>query len=298
MNANRKKDKVLILAGKDRGKQGEVVEVLRDAGRVLVAKLNLVKRHTPCDGADEPAGIREKESAAAHLERHARLPEMREGDAPQIRSSVGRHKGAGLPEMWRDDRFMSKTATVGSKIKERYTTFVIAEMMKRHSYANRFQVPRLQKVVVSMGVNDAREDIKSMDVAAGELTAIAGQKPQVRRAKKSISNFKLREGMPIGLRVTLRGTRMFEFLDRFITAAVPRIRDFRGLDPKAFDGQGNYNLGLNEQHIFPEVQMDKSPKVRGMNITIVTTAEGDDSARDMLQLLGFPFKAAEKDDKK
>jgi len=193
---------------------------------------------------------------------------------------------------------MSKTATAPSKIKERYTKTVIAEMMKRHNYTNPYQVPRLQKIVVSMGVNDAREDIKSMDVAAGELGAIAGQKPQVRRAKKSISNFKLREGMPIGLRVTLRGARMYEFLDRFITAAVPRIRDFRGLDPRAFDGQGNYNLGLNEQHIFPEVEMDKSPKVRGMNITIVTTAEKDDSARDMLQLLGFPFKNSDKEDKK
>lgn len=188
---------------------------------------------------------------------------------------------------------MSKTATAGSKIKERYITTVVGEMMKRHSYANPFQVPRLQKIVVSMGVNDARDDIKSMDVAASELAAIVGQKPQVRRAKKSISNFKLREGMPIGLRVTLRGTRMFEFLDRFITAAIPRIRDFRGLDPRAFDGQGNYNLGLNEQHIFPEVQMDKSPKVRGMNITIVTTADKDAAARDMLSLLGFPFKTSD-----
>jgi len=193
---------------------------------------------------------------------------------------------------------MSKTVTAPSKIKEHYSKVVVSEMMKRHGYANPFQVPRLQKIVVSMGVNDARDDIKSMDVAAAELSAIVGQKPQVRRAKKSISNFKLREGMPIGLRVTLRGLRMYEFLDRFITAAVPRIRDFRGLDPKAFDGQGNYNLGLNEQHIFPEVEMDKSPKVRGMNITIVTTADGDDSARDMLLLLGFPFKRADKDDKK
>ena len=193
---------------------------------------------------------------------------------------------------------MSTTETVKSKMKERYAATVIQEMMKRHSYTNPYQVPRLQKIVISMGVNDARDDIKSMDVAAGELAAIAGQKPQVRRAKKSISNFKLREGMPIGLRVTLRGARMYEFLDRFITAAIPRIRDFRGLDPKAFDGQGNYNLGLNEQHIFPEVQMDKSPKVRGMNITIVTSADSDAPARDMLLLLGFPFKSAEKEEKK
>ena len=191
----------------------------------------------------------------------------------------------------------AKKESIQSKIKHRYSTVVVPEMLKR-GFANQFQVPRLVKIVISMGVNDAREDIKSMDVATAELAAIVGQKPQVRRAKKSISNFKLREGMPIGLRVTLRGARMFEFLDRFVTAAVPRIRDFRGFDPNGFDGQGNYNLGLNEQHIFPEVQMDKSPKVRGMNITMVTTASKDSEAREMMMLLGFPFKTAAQEEKK
>ena len=181
------------------------------------------------------------------------------------------------------------------RVREHYQQIVVPEMIKRRGFKNPFQVPRLVKIVISMGVNDAREDIKSMDVAGNELGAITGQKPQVRRAKKSISNFKLREGMPIGLRVTLRGRRMYEFLDRFVNAAVPRIRDFRGLDPRGFDGQGNYNLGLNEQHIFPEVEMDKSPKVRGMNITIVTTTKQDDVAREMLALLGFPFKAPDKE---
>lgn len=193
---------------------------------------------------------------------------------------------------------MSKAAPVNSKIKAHYQGFVVSEMMKRHQFSNPFEVPRLVKVVVSMGVNDARDDIKSMDAAQADLAAIVGQKPQVRRAKKSISNFKLRAGMPIGLRVTLRAARMYEFLDRFITAAVPRIRDFRGFDPRGFDGQGNYNVGLNEQHIFPEVSMEKSPKVRGMNITIVTTAKNDDEARSMLSLLGFPFKSTDRDEKK
>jgi large subunit ribosomal protein L5 len=136
-----------------------------------------------------------------------------------------------------------------------------------------------------------------MDHASVELGAITGQKPQVRRAKKSISNFKLRAGMPIGLRVTLRGTRMYEFLDRFINTAIPRIRDFRGLDPRAFDGRGNYNLGLTEQHIFPEVDLDKSPKLRGFNITIVTTAGQDLPARELLTLFGMPFKSLEKEGK-
>lgn len=181
------------------------------------------------------------------------------------------------------------------RVREQYLKSVVPEITKRHGFTNPYQVPRLVKIVISMSVNDAREDVKSVDIAAQELSAIAGQKPQVRRAKKSISNFKLREGMAIGLRVTLRSARMYEFMDRFINAAVPRIRDFRGLSQNGFDGQGNYNLGLNEQHIFPEVQMEKSPKVRGMNITIVTTADTDEPAREMLALLGFPFKPADKE---
>lgn len=185
---------------------------------------------------------------------------------------------------------MSAVKKAASRMSERYWGQVVPEMKKRHGWANAYQVPRLSKIVVNMGVNDAKDDIKAMDVASSELSAITGQKPQVRRAKKSISNFKLRAGMPIALRATLRGHRMYEFLDRFINAAVPRIRDFRGLDPRAFDGRGNYNLGLNEQHIFPEVELDKSPKLRGLNVTIVTTAGQDGTAREMLTLMGMPFK--------
>lgn len=181
------------------------------------------------------------------------------------------------------------------RLKDHYQAVVVPEMMKTFSLKNPFEVPRLVKLVVNMGVNEAKEDIKALDIATSELSAIVGQKPQVRRAKKSISNFKLRQGMPIGLRVTLRGMRMYEFLDRLINAAVPRIRDFRGLDPRAFDGRGNYNMGLNEQHIFPEVSLDKSPKVRGLNITFVTTAGTDERAREMLKLFGVPFKSSERE---
>jgi large subunit ribosomal protein L5 len=193
---------------------------------------------------------------------------------------------------------MSKSTAPLPRLKEAYLKNVVPEMVKRFGLENPMQVPRLEKVVVNMGVNDAKEDIKSMDLASAELAAITGQKPQIRRAKKSISNFKLRQGMPIALRVTLRGTRMYEFLDRFINTAIPRIRDFRGLDPRAFDGQGNYNFGLNEQHIFPEVNMEKSPKVRGLNVTIVTTASQDAHARDLLSLFGMPFKSMEKEVRK
>jgi large subunit ribosomal protein L5 len=198
-----------------------------------------------------------------------------------------------------DDRLMSKGATATPpRLKEAFHKVVVPGMQERLGLKNPMEVPRLVKVIVNMGVNDAKEDIKSMDIAATELAAITGQKPQVRRAKRSISNFKLRQGMPIALRVTLRGARMYEFLDRFINAAIPRIRDFRGLNPRAFDGRGNYNLGLNEQHIFPEVDLEKSNKVRGMNVTIVTTANEDGKARELLTLFGMPFRTPEKEAKK
>jgi large subunit ribosomal protein L5 len=180
-------------------------------------------------------------------------------------------------------------------MKDHYRNVVIPGMIERFGLKNPFEVPRITKLIVNMGVNEAKEDIKALDVATAELSAIVGQKPQVRRAKKSISNFKLREGMPIGLKVTLRGVRMYEFLDRLINTAVPRIRDFRGLNPRAFDGRGNYNMGLDEQHIFAEVDMEKSPKVRGLNITFVTNAGSDERARELLTLFGVPFKLNERE---
>ena len=184
------------------------------------------------------------------------------------------------------------------RLKESYKNQVIPELMKRLGVGNRYAVPKLRHVVINVGVSEAKENIKALDVASEELAAIAGQKPQVRRAKVSISNFKLRQGMPIGVRVTLRGDRMYEFVDRFINTAVPRIRDFRGFNPGGFDGTGNYNLGLTEQHIFQEINLEKSEKVRGMNISFVTTAKTDEHGRELLGLLGFPFrKTAEKKEK-
>lgn len=177
------------------------------------------------------------------------------------------------------------------RLQTAYRQTVAPEMMKRFGWKNPFQVPRLTKIVLNLGVSEAKENAKVMDLAADELSAIAGQKAEVRRAKKSISNFKLREGMPIGLRVTLRGARMWEFLDRLVNVAMPRIRDFQGVDGRrGFDGRGNFNLGLTEQYIFPEIQLDKSDKARGMNVTMVTTAGRDDTARELLTLLGMPFK--------
>jgi large subunit ribosomal protein L5 len=176
------------------------------------------------------------------------------------------------------------------RLKECYTKKIVPEMMKKFGYKNIHQVPRLAKVVVNVGLSEAKDNIKVIDIATAELAVIVGQKPKLCRAKKSISNFKLRQGMPIGLKVTIRSDRMFEFLDRLINVAIPRIRDFRGVEPHAFDGSGNFNLGLSEQYIFPEVSMEKSDKARGMNITIVTTAVNDEQARELLTLMGMPFK--------
>jgi large subunit ribosomal protein L5 len=167
---------------------------------------------------------------------------------------------------------------------------VVQAVMKERGYTNPYQVPRLEKVVINMGVGEGRENAKALDFATADLQAISGQKPVVTKAKKSIANFKLREGVPIGAKVTLRGARMYEFLDRLINVALPRVRDFRGVPPKAFDGRGNYALGLREQLIFPEIVYDKIDKVRGMDISIVTTARTDEDAKVLLTHLGMPFR--------
>jgi large subunit ribosomal protein L5 len=175
------------------------------------------------------------------------------------------------------------------RLRQRYREEIVPSLRDEFGYGNVMQVPGVQKVVVNMGVGDAAKDAKLMDGAVKDLTIITGQKPQVRRATKSIAQFKLREGMPIGAKVTLRGDRMWEFLDRLLSIALPRIRDFRGLSPDAFDGHGNYTMGVTEQLIFPEIDYDKVAKVRGMDITVVTTASDDDEGRALLIALGFPF---------
>lgn len=176
------------------------------------------------------------------------------------------------------------------RMKDAYEKNVVPALQQKFNFVNVHQIPRLVKIVVNIGLTEAKDNVKVMDVANGELAAITGQKPKICRAKKSISNFKLRQGMPIGIKVTLRGNRMYEFFDRLVNIAIPRIRDFRGIEPQAFDGQGNYNLGLTEQYIFPEVSVEKSDKMRGMNITVVTSANSDEQARELLALMGMPFK--------
>ena len=175
------------------------------------------------------------------------------------------------------------------RLKDRYRKEIVSALMEEFGYRNVMEVPRLRKIVVNVGLGEALQDIKALDAAARDITTITGQKPIITRAKKSIASFKLREGNPIGVKVTLRGKRMYDFLDRMCNVALPRRRDFRGISPDSFDGRGNYTLGFREQLVWPEVDYDSIDKIRGMEVTIVTTAETDEEARRLLQLFGMPF---------
>ncbi|MCL1916950.1 MAG: 50S ribosomal protein L5 [Peptococcaceae bacterium] len=177
-----------------------------------------------------------------------------------------------------------------ARLKEYYQKELISDLQKKFNYTNVMQAPRLDKVVINIGLGEAIANPKAIDAAVNDIMIIAGQKPVVTRAKKSIAGFKLREGMPIGAKVTLRGERMYEFVDRLLNVAVPRIRDFQGVSPKAFDGRGNYSLGIKEQLIFPEIDYDKIDKLRGMDIVFVTTAQNDEEARELLRGFGMPFR--------
>ena len=178
---------------------------------------------------------------------------------------------------------------MAARLKEVYKNEVAPALMKKFEYKSVMQIPKLDKIVINVGAGEARENTKVIDAIVADVTQIAGQKPVVCKAKKSVANFKLREGMPIGVKVTLRGDKMYEFLDRFYNLALPRVRDFRGINPNSFDGRGNYAMGIKEQLIFPEIDYDKIDKVRGMDIIMVTTANTDEEARELLSLLGAPF---------
>ena len=186
-----------------------------------------------------------------------------------------------------------KTGGYKPRMQGIYDETIVKAMTDKFGYKNALEGPRIEKIVLNMGVGEATQDKKKVEQAASEMELIAGQKPVVTKAKKSIAQFKLREGMPIGCKVTLRRERMYEFLDRFITIALPRFRDFRGLNPKSFDGRGNYAMGLREQLVFPEINYDRIDKVRGMDVIVTTTAKTDDEARELLRLFGFPFPIEE-----
>ena len=219
------------------------------------------------------------EAEKAEVEAIEALPKVEEAAVPKA------EKTAAQP---------SKTPKgYAPRLKGDYETRIVPAMIEKFGYKNRLEVPKLEKIVINMGVGEATQDKKKVEAAAAEMQAIAGQKPVITKAKKSIAQFKLREGMPIGCKVTLRRDRMYEFLDRLVTVALPRVRDFRGLNPNSFDGRGNYALGLKEQIIFPEINYDQIDKVRGMDVIITTTAGTDEEARELLRLFNFPFPAVE-----
>ena len=182
---------------------------------------------------------------------------------------------------------------MATRIKEKYLTEAVPALQQKFGYKNVMMIPRLEKIVINMGLGDCKDNAKALETAVAELTEIAGQKPQVTQAKKSIANFKVREGMNVGAKVTLRGARMEEFMDKLVNIALPRVRDFRGVSTKAFDGRGNYALGIREQLLFPEIEYDKVEKIRGMEMIFVTTAKTDEEARELLKLMGAPFVTKE-----
>jgi large subunit ribosomal protein L5 len=217
------------------------------------------------------------------------------GDAPKKKSGEApAQKRAKAPREGSSQGAVTKERPHSAKVKPRLATFyaekVRPSLMEKFAYHSVMQAPRLEKIVINMGVGDATQDQKLLDAAMNELGQIAGQRPSLRRARKAISNFKLREGVGVGCCVTLRGGRMYEFYDRLINVAVPRIRDFRGVSPRAFDGRGNYSMGLTEQIIFPEINYDKVGKIRGMDVTIVTSAKTDEEGRELLRLMNMPFR--------
>ena len=179
---------------------------------------------------------------------------------------------------------------MATRIKEKYLTEAVPALQQKFGYKNVMMIPRLEKIVINMGLGDCKDNAKALETAVAELTEIAGQKPQVTQAKKSIANFKVREGMNVGAKVTLRGARMEEFMDKLVNIALPRVRDFRGVSTKAFDGRGNYALGIREQLLFPEIEYDKVEKIRGMEMIFVTTAQTDEEDKELLRLLGMPFE--------
>jgi large subunit ribosomal protein L5 len=241
--------------------------------------------------ADEDKKIEEgQEPAPDQVEL---VGEAKKAEAEAL-ESLPKVQKAEVPQAAKTDAKPSKTPKgYKPRLKSDYEERIVKAMTEKFGYKNRLEVPRLEKIVINMGVGEATQDKKRVETAAAEMQAISGQKPVITKAKKSIAQFKLREGMPIGCKVTLRRERMYEFLDRLVTIALPRVRDFRGLNSKSFDGRGNYALGLKEQIIFPEINYDQIDKVRGMDVIVTTTAKTDEEARELLRLFNFPFPQEE-----
>src|SRR5690348_11911944 len=243
--------------------------------------------------ADEEKKVEEGQESQTEQVEVERVGDAEKAVAAEI-EALPKVEEAAVPQAAKTDAKPSKTPKdYKPRLKTDYEDRIVKAMTEKFGYKNRLEVPRLDKIVINMGVGEATQDKKRVETAAAEMQQIAGQKPVITKAKKSIAQFKLREGMPIGVKVTLRRDRMYEFLDRLVTIALPRVRDFRGLNPKSFDGRGNYALGLREQIIFPEINYDQIDKVRGMDVIVTTTAKTDEEARELLRLFNFPFPSEE-----
>ncbi len=239
--------------------------------------------------ADKEKKVDEAQEPVTEQVEVERVGEAEKAEAQAI-EALPKVEAAAVPKAEKTAAKPSKTPKdYTPRLKSDYEDRIVPAMIEKFGYKNRLEVPKLDKIVINMGVGEATQDKKKVEAAAAEMQAISGQKPVITKAKKSIAQFKLREGMPIGAKVTLRRDRMFEFLDRLVTVALPRVRDFRGLNPKSFDGRGNYAMGLKEQIIFPEINYDQIDKVRGMDIIVTTTAKTDEEARELLRLFNFPF---------
>jgi large subunit ribosomal protein L5 len=277
-------DTVIVIAGKHKGKTGRVLKVLPSDRRVIVEKVNLVKRQVKPQG-DRPGGTMEKE-ASLHISNVALYDGRQEAHQDRLQAE---RRGQESPRRSQVRR-RGLRVRMQPNLHTHYRDVVAKGLIEEFSYENPMLVPKLQKIVVNTSIKEATSNAKLIESAAEELTLLTGQKAIIRKAKKSIANFKLREGMPIGAKVTLRGAQMWYFLERLISIAIPRIRDFRGVSPTGFDGRGNYSLGLAEQLIFPELDYDKVTRVSGMNITFVTSARTDREALALLRRLGMPFR--------
>ncbi len=285
MRKIKKGDNVVVIAGRDKGKRGDVTHVV-DAEHVVVAGINQVKKHTrPNPMKNEPGGIVTKDMPI-HVSNVAIWnPGHAEGGPHRLPHARGRPQGPLLQVERRSDRSLTM-----ARLKEIYNKEVVPALMKQFGYKSTMQVPRISKIVLNMGVGEAIADKKILENAVGDMQKISGQKPVITKAKKSIAVWKIRTGYPIGCMVTLRQERMYEFLDRLVSIALPRVRDFRGVSGRSFDGRGNFNMGVKEQIIFPEIEYDKIDSLRGMNITIATTAKTDAEAKALLAAFKFPFK--------
>ena len=286
----RKGDRVRVLAGKDRGAEGVVMFALPAQGKVIVEGVNLAKKHQKPTRSTQQGGIIEKDMPMP-VSRGDHLPQLWGTVQDRLPVRTRRQQGPDLPQV-QEGPAMTQTSTLIAppRLKARYNDEIRARLKDELGLPNIMMVPTIEKISINMGGGAALQKQSLLEGALTDLEIISGQKPITTRAKKSIAGFKLREGNPIGAKVTLRGDRMWEFLDRLITLAIPRIRDFRGLPATSFDGHGNYTFGVTEQLIFPEVDYDRVDATRGMDITIVTTARTNAEGKALLDAFGFPFK--------